>query len=316
MISFAPYAHQPSRLEDFLPWALLVGPGVVLNKDGSFQKTARFRGPDVRSSTAEELVSFVARANNVFRRLGSGWAIYIEAERKEVTDYPSGVFDDDLSRLVDSERAAAFEQAASQFETVHHFTLQWTPAPDSSRKASAFFFELDSAKPQTAKANAKSRKVGGAIDRQVALDALEQFTTSCDHAFSLFAAVVAEFHQLDDDETLTYLKRTVSSSPTAIRAPAAAAFIDGLICDAPLIGGVAPMLGDRHLRLLTIKGFPPFTNPGVLDDLNALGMPYRWMTRHLCLDRGEAERELTKWRRLWFSKHKSLSALVKDMLTN
>ncbi len=134
MISFAPYAHQPNRLEDFLPWGLLVAPGVILNKDGSFQKTARFRGPDVRSSTPEELVSFVARVNNVFRRLGSGWAIYIEAERREVTDYPSGAFEDDLSRLIDSERAAAFEQASSQFETIHHLTLQWTPAPDSSRR--------------------------------------------------------------------------------------------------------------------------------------------------------------------------------------
>ncbi len=315
MMSFSPYAHQPSRLEDFLPWALLVGPGVVLNKDGSFQKTARFRGPDVRSSTPDELVSFVARANNVFRRLGSGWAIYIEAERTEVTDYPTGVFGDDLSRLVDSERAAAFEQASSQFETIHHLTLQWTPAPDASRKASAFFFELDQAKQAPTKQADKSRKAGGAIDRQVALDALEQFTTSCDHAFGLFAAVVAEFHQLDDDETLTYLKRAVSDRQTPMRAPAAAAFIDGLICDAPFIGGVAPVLGGKHLRLLTIKGFPPFTNPGVLDDLNSLGMPYRWMTRHLCLDRAEAERELTKWRRLWFSKHKSLSALVKEMLT-
>ena len=315
MMSFAPYAHQPSRLEDFIPWALLVGPGVALNKDGSFQKTARFRGPDVRSSTPDELVSFIARANNVFRRLGSGWAIYIEAERREVTDYPTGAFDDDLSRLVDSERAAAFEQAASQFETIHHLTLQWTPAPDSSRKASAFFFEVDQGRHPKAKASETPRKAGATIDRQVALEALEQFTTSCEHAFGLFAAIVAEFAPLDGDETLTYLKRSVSNRQTKVRAPAAAAFIDGLLCDAPLIGGVTPMLGDRHLRILTIKGFPPFTNPGVLDDLNALGMPYRWMTRHLCLDRGEAERELTKWRRLWFSKHKSLSALVKEMLT-
>ncbi|MBK8840328.1 MAG: conjugal transfer protein TrbE [Hyphomonadaceae bacterium] len=317
MISFAPYAHQPNRLEDFLPWGLLVAPGVILNKDGSFQKTARFRGPDVRSSTPEELVSFVARVNNVFRRLGSGWAIYIEAERREVTDYPSGAFEDDLSRLIDSERAAAFEQASSQFETIHHLTLQWTPAPDSSRKASSFFFELDQDKKATASKaeTAKRGRAGKAIDHQIAREALEQFEKSCGWAFGLFQAIVAEFHALDDDATLTYLKRTVSPRATPVRAPAASAFLDGLLCDAPLVGGVAPMLGDKHLRVLTIKGFPPFTNPGVLDDLNALGMPYRWMTRHLCLDRGEAERELTKWRRLWFSKHKSLSALVKEMLT-
>ena len=82
-MNLAEYRRTATRLADYLPWVALVAEGVVLNKDGSFQKTARFRGPDVRSSTPDELVSFVARANNVFRRLGSGWAIYIEAERTE-----------------------------------------------------------------------------------------------------------------------------------------------------------------------------------------------------------------------------------------
>ena len=134
MFSLAPYAHTPNRLEDYLPWAMLIAPGVVLNKDGSFQATARFRGPDVRSSTPEELVAFTARTNNVFRRLGHGWAVYVEADRREITDYPDGAFEDDLSRLIDSERAAQFEQAGAQFETVHHLTLQWTPPPDAVRQ--------------------------------------------------------------------------------------------------------------------------------------------------------------------------------------
>ncbi len=325
MISFKPYRHAPSRLEDFLPWGLLVGPGIILNKDGSFQKTARFRGPDVRSATPDELVSFAARANNVFKRLGSGWAIYVEADRRELTDYPDGDFSDDLSRLIDAERAAAFEQTGAQFETIHHLTLQWTPAPDSNRKASAFFFGSDAdhepdARPARAalpgvrtrpsKANASI-----SLDHQVASEALGEFKRSCAHAFGLFAGIVADFHLLDDNETLSYLKRVISPRPTHVRAPAAGAFLDGFLCDAPLLGGTTPMLGDQHLRVLTVKGFPPFTSPGVLDDLNALGMTFRWMTRHLCLDRTEAEKELTKWRRLWFSKHKSLGALIKEMMT-
>ncbi len=43
-----------SRLADFLPWAALVAPGAVLNKDGSFQRTAKFRGPDLDSAVAAE----------------------------------------------------------------------------------------------------------------------------------------------------------------------------------------------------------------------------------------------------------------------
>ena len=36
--------------------AALVAPGVILNKDGSFQRTARFRGPDLESATEAELI--------------------------------------------------------------------------------------------------------------------------------------------------------------------------------------------------------------------------------------------------------------------
>jgi type IV secretion/conjugal transfer VirB4 family ATPase len=319
MFSLAPYAHTPNRLEDYLPWAMLVAPGIVLNKDGSFQATARFRGPDVRSSTPEELVAFTARANNVFRRLGHGWAVYIEADRREITDYPDGAFEDDLSRLIDSERAAQFEQAGAQFETVHHLTLQWTPPQDAQAKASAFFFEIDQKKTAAPPPRKQAGRTKGSskamLDRRVAREALETFQRSVAHAFGMFEGVVAEFHALSDDETLSYLKRQVSPRATSVRAPRSAAFLDGMLCDAPLVGGIAPMLGKKHLRVLTIKGFPPFTHPGVLDDLSASAMTWRWMTRFVCLGREEAERELVKWRRLWFAKHKSMGALIKEMLT-
>ena len=47
MLNLAEYRKKPKMLADFLPWAALVAPGVILNKDGSFQRTARFRGPDL-----------------------------------------------------------------------------------------------------------------------------------------------------------------------------------------------------------------------------------------------------------------------------
>ena len=47
MMNLAEYRRRSQSLADFLPWAALVEKGVVLNKDGSFQRTARFRGPDL-----------------------------------------------------------------------------------------------------------------------------------------------------------------------------------------------------------------------------------------------------------------------------
>ena len=73
MINLAEYRRKSHCLADFLPWAALVDKGVILNKDGSFQRTARFRGPDLDSATPGELVAITARLNNALRRLGFGW---------------------------------------------------------------------------------------------------------------------------------------------------------------------------------------------------------------------------------------------------
>lgn len=49
-MNLAEYRRSITQLADFLPWAALVDEGVVLNKDGSLQRTAKFRGPDLESA--------------------------------------------------------------------------------------------------------------------------------------------------------------------------------------------------------------------------------------------------------------------------
>src|SRR3546814_16682312 len=61
VLNLAEYRHRSDRLADHLPWAALVAPGVILNKDGSFLRVLRFRGPDLESATEAELISACAR---------------------------------------------------------------------------------------------------------------------------------------------------------------------------------------------------------------------------------------------------------------
>ena len=97
MLNLAEYRPRAELLADRLPWAALVAPGVVLNKDGSFQRTFAFRGPDLESATEAELVSACARLNNVLRRFGSGWALFFEAARTVAPGYPESRFADPAS---------------------------------------------------------------------------------------------------------------------------------------------------------------------------------------------------------------------------
>ena len=114
MMSLREYRSKAANLPDFLPWAALVGAGVVLNKDGSFQRTARFRGPDLDSATPAELVAVTSRLNNTLRRLGSGWAVCVEAQRVPATSYPVSDFPDPVSELVDVERREQFREEGAQ----------------------------------------------------------------------------------------------------------------------------------------------------------------------------------------------------------
>jgi len=134
MLNLAEYSRKPRQLADYLPWAALVAEGVVLNKDGSFQRTARFRGPDLESATPAELVGATARLNNALRRLGSGWALFVEASRQPAQSYPDSTFPDRVSELVDAERRSQFEEQGAHFDTEYYLTLLFlTPVEQATR---------------------------------------------------------------------------------------------------------------------------------------------------------------------------------------
>ncbi|MCM2337369.1 MAG: conjugal transfer protein TrbE [Hydrogenophaga sp.] len=298
MLNLTEYRQRPALLADWLPWAGLVAPGVELNKDGSFQRTARFRGPDLDSATRGELVATSARLNNVLRRLGSGWALFVEAERCEAADYPESSFPEPLSWLVDEERRAGFEDAGSHFESHYHLTLLYLPPEESRARAGRLLYE--------------NRKTEGVDWRE----RLEAFVAESERFLGLLEGVMPEIGWLDDAQTLTYLHGCISTARHPVTVPEVPMHLDALLADRPLVGGLAPMLGDAHLRVLTIRGFPTSTWPGILDDLNRLGFAYRWSTRFLCLDKAEAEKELGRLRRQWFAKRKNIVALLRETIFN
>src|ERR1700688_197559 len=106
MMNLREYQRSTTQLVDFLPWAALVDEGIVLNKDGSFQRTAKFRGPDLDSAVPAELVGVAGRLHNAMRLLGWAWAVFVGARRKPSRQYPEGHFPDVASALVDVERRA------------------------------------------------------------------------------------------------------------------------------------------------------------------------------------------------------------------
>ena len=298
-MNLAEYRRSTTQLADFLPWAALVDEGVVLNKDGSFQRTARFRGPDLDSAVPAELVAVAGRLNNALRRLGSGWAVFVEAQRHPASQYPEGHFPDVASALVDVERRAQFEQAGAHYESSYFLTFLYLSPSEDAGRTERFLYE-----GRDRKEDADAHEVRrGFIDRT-------------ERVLGLLEGFMPELRWIDDEETLTYLHSTVSTRRQRVRVPEIPMYLDAVLADQPLIGGLEPMLGNSHLRVLTIVGFPTATTPGILDELNRLAFAYRWSTRAIMLDKQDATKLLTKIRRQWFAKRKSVAAILKEVMTN
>lgn len=298
MLNLSEYRKKNTALADFLPWAALIALGVVLNKDGSFQRTARFRGPDLDSATPSELVGTTARLNGALRRLGSGWAIFVEAQRNPATEYPTSLFADSASALLDIERREQFEESGLLYESSYYLTFVWLPPAEEASRIEGWLYE--------------GRERSGVDPREL----LKGFIDRTDRVLHLVEGFVPEADWLDDADTLTYLHSTISTKRHRVRVPETPMQLDALLADQPLAGGLEPRLGDFHLRTLTVIGFPTVTFPGILDDLNRIAFPYRWSTRAIMLDKLEATRLVTKIRRQWFAKRKSVAAILREVLTN
>ena len=232
MLNLAEYRNKPQSLADFLPWAALIAPGVVLNKDGSFQRTARFRGPDLDSATPAELVGTTARLNNALRRLGSGWAIFVEASRQVAQRYPLSEFPEPVSALVEAERRAQFEEEGTHFESAYYLTLLFLPPAEEATRAEAWLYE------------------GRAPDGSTGADEnLDGFIDRTDRILQLVEGFVPQAEWLSDEETLTYLHSCISTKRHRVRLPEIPMYLDALLPDEPLIGGLEPRLvqgGDAH----------------------------------------------------------------------
>jgi type IV secretion system protein VirB4 len=137
-MNLAEYRRTATRLADFLPWAALVAEGVVLNKDGSFQRTA-FRGPDL-DPPSQPNWSPSPGGSTTPSAVGSGWAIFVEAQRHEASIYPRPV----SRRRRGAGRCRAqgrFRGGRRAFRVRLYLTFTYLPPAEDAARAEAWLYE-------------------------------------------------------------------------------------------------------------------------------------------------------------------------------
>lgn len=302
MLKLADYRSKSKGLPDLLPYAALIEPGVILNKDGSFLAGWEIRGQDTASSTEGDLALVSSRFNNAVKLLGSGWMLQMDAIRSSHRAYPppeKGYFPDPVTRLIDEERREHFSGNRC-FSTSAVLTVTYKPNFQAS--------QLSARAAGKAQAGVAS---SGALEKALVyfrnmLEELEDALSAVLHMERLLEYSMPDADGPEEESTdwlqsdlLSHLQYCVCGELQPIRVPRTPMYLDALLGSEDLVGGIIPRLGNRHLAVLSLDGLPQESYPAMLRDLDALALEYRFSSRFICLDQYDAAKEINSYRKGW-----------------
>ena len=284
-------------LSDLLGWGFLVGEGVVLMKDGSFLVAWRFRGRDLASSTVGEVAALAEHVNTAIASYGDGWMVHVDAVRRESIGYADPErchFPDPVSALVDETRRARYTATAEHYETDAVLTLTYTPPGALTKRME--------------RAVVQGRGSDGP-DWDRLLSRFEREARDMEGRL----ASALRLERFGSADLLRHLHECLTGLGHDVGVPGRGAYLDYALADQPFVGGFEPRIGDQHVRVVAVQGYPNATRPGLADPLTRLPFPYRWSVRFLPFSPTTAAKVIGKSQLGWFQKRRGAGDWAKDM---
>src|SRR2546427_593203 len=289
------FSRTVASLPEHLPWAGRIAPSVICTTNGALLTTFAIRGPDVDSLTDSALAARAEQLNHLFQRYGYGWCLHWDVQRHPATAYPTSDWPNAVTRLLDAERAALFADAGQHFTSAYYLTLVMQTPRESQQQLWRWLYERAGDQVQ-----ADYREI------------VQGFEGEAEVLGGLLSSLFVEVHRLDDDATMSYLHRCCSTKRHPVATPRAPVFLGHYLADEPLIGGEEPILGQQHLRVISVKTWPKGLWPGILHALDDLPLEYRLSLRWLPLDKSQALRETHRAQRRWLQKRKRLLTMLRE----
>jgi len=301
-MKFTEFRSTAKALPDFLPWAALIDNGIILTKSGAFLAGFAFRGPDLDSSTREELVSVAARINGALQ-MTDGWSVHVDTLRgRSQFAMPDAEWPDRTTRLLGEARQIAREGEDAGFDSRSILVVCWHPDADAASKAEALF-------------------VSGAGESTPHLKNLNAFKGALREIRERLSSLIKIGRLIDEElpdgsissPILAHLQACVSfEQRTKFIIPENPMYLDAVLGRRSVVPGFEPIVAGKTLVALSITGMPATSHPGILDFLGRLQTEYRWSNRFIFLSTRQADKEIKSFRSKWAQKRLSLMNLLRQ----
>lgn len=296
------YRDRAEGFADLLRYATPVANGVMLLKGGELLAGFFYRGTDTESASNAELEAIAARLNGALKRFGSGWMVHIEAIRGPAIGYPEqGAFSTAVASLMDEERRIQYNGEGKHYESMYALMLTYLPPSKLESRASAMIYEHS--EDMTDRASLHDTLIQKF--EQVVTEIGGQLAGIFEGITRMRCRTVA--NEIDDsevtvDDLLGFVHYCTTGINQQIQVTKAGVLLDTVVGSQDFVGGNHPRVGNKHIRVVSIEGFPSESFPGILGALNSLPIAYRWSTRFIFLEPDEGRSLLDKYRKKWKQK--------------
>jgi type IV secretion system protein VirB4 len=266
---------------DLLNYAVMIDDGIIQGKDGSLMAAWYYRGPDMQSSSNDELETISARLNSALMRFDKGWMLQIDCTRKPAVGYPKAkeaYFPDRTTLLIDYERQLEYSAEDRNFECLYALTVTYTPPSQAKGKIIDILYSTEEG--QELEQGDKTLIWFKKMIRELELTLFYVFNNSVTRMKQVtYKDEYALIH--NRDEFLEYLNFCANGKFQRVNLPSIPMYLDCLVGNQDFIGGNQPKIGNMHIRVISIEGLPMESYPGILGNLNYLPVEYRWNSRFI-----------------------------------
>ena len=294
-------------LADLIDYFGLVADGVVVTTAGVYMAAWEFEGNDMDSTPIEQCFAICRRLERNFA-LGAAWSLQCDLIRDEYTEYSaaSTCWPDPLSMLVEEERRARF---------------LLTGVEGTTRLSRRFFCLSYESKEKGLRARAK-KIVGSGEDieetPEAELERFQQKVHEIEHALTANLKTVRRLKgyartvgvvQQHCDELLEYLRACVTGEFYPFAVPAIPTDLNQYIATDDFTGGGNLQLNDpknpdkpgKYIRVLVIDSFPDVSFAGILRELDAVPLTFRFSQQAQIMDEQDATKKHKANKSMWKS---------------
>jgi len=279
-------------LPDQLNYAIAVDDRTIALKDGAFLCAFDCSGLDLNSASAEELDAHRAQANRAFLRLDDGFMYNVDLIRHPSVEYPVRTFPDAVSAVLDREREIQYSTEGNHFETECVLAITYRPPADVQTRIARLF---TSGTPR----HLDWRRQLDWFHQQVA-----EFVDAIGPVWKLSALPLGAL--------LSHLAGCINGARCEIAVPSSPAYLDAVIGNQDFVAGFKPRIGGKHIRVVALAGFPPFSHSEMAAFLTELPISYRYSVRGIPVGPRTAIGQLSVYRRNWFQKRLGLRGMISE----